>query len=439
MMKQAASIPFIPAQLGAVRCARSTLQLLIYFCLSFTQPLAAVAQTNAPAPVPPAAQEALNRGIIAATVPDYLLAIRFFEEARTLAPAAPLIHLNLGLAESRIPGRELRAIAWFSAYLAAYPAAQNAAAVREQIAVLDARNRSNVSRLIRSAQDAANQIGGNDMNQWHVARLWAQAGDIAAAVRTLDSMENDTYKDAVRETVAEAQIRAGDVAGAQATVDLILSAPKKSGARSDIARAQAGSGDIAGAQESLGSALKAAELIKNAYDKSRAQGNIADAQLMAGDIAGAQRTADLIQDASEKSIAQNAIAIAQANNGDIAGAQNAISLIPDAFSKRSAQESIANAQAMVGIAIAPISSRQTTTPIQSVITVSDWLEELDCDSGRRDCPLKKGPVVDLAGHLQSLRAVNDPQKVFESLNETASIILGAQDVVFGMLKQQATR
>jgi hypothetical protein len=45
-------------------------------------------QANAPAPasLPPAAQEALDKGVIAAKVPDYPLAIRYFEDARKLAP-----------------------------------------------------------------------------------------------------------------------------------------------------------------------------------------------------------------------------------------------------------------------------------------------------------------------------------------------------------------
>src|SRR6266699_1493919 len=96
----------------------AALQFYLLVCLAFSgiaQPFAALAQTNAPAPLPAAAQEALNKGIIAAKVPDYLLAIRYFEEARKLAPQAPVIFMNLGLAESKIPGRELRAIAWFGA------------------------------------------------------------------------------------------------------------------------------------------------------------------------------------------------------------------------------------------------------------------------------------------------------------------------------------
>jgi hypothetical protein len=124
-----------------------------------TAPDAGWGQASAPAvpaaALPAAAQEALNKGIIAAKVPDYLLAIRYLEEARKLAPTAPVIFMNLGIAESKIPGRELRAIAWFGAYLAATPDAPNAAAVKEQIAVLEVKNQSNLSRLIKSVQEAA--------------------------------------------------------------------------------------------------------------------------------------------------------------------------------------------------------------------------------------------------------------------------------------------
>ena len=60
--------------------------LAIALWSGLAQPLGA--QTNVPAALPPAAQEALGKGIIAAKVPDYPLAIRYFEEARKLAPAA---------------------------------------------------------------------------------------------------------------------------------------------------------------------------------------------------------------------------------------------------------------------------------------------------------------------------------------------------------------
>lgn len=60
-----------------------SVRLLIWLaCASLAQPFAALAQANVPAPLPPVAQEVLNKGTIAAKIPDYLLALRFFEEAR---------------------------------------------------------------------------------------------------------------------------------------------------------------------------------------------------------------------------------------------------------------------------------------------------------------------------------------------------------------------
>ncbi len=194
--------------------ARGRLRLLTFAAgVSFAQPFAAHAQT-APAPLPPAAQEALDKGIIAAKVPDYLLAIRYFEEARKLAPEAPVVLLNLGLAESRIPSRELRAIVWCAAYLAAYPGAPNAAAVKDQIAMLEVRNQSNVSRLIKTVQDAASQAAANSKgkNLCFVAKLWAEVGDIPAAVSAVDLIGTTTVTDDIyvcreraRDAIADAR------------------------------------------------------------------------------------------------------------------------------------------------------------------------------------------------------------------------------------------
>ena len=255
------------------------------------------AQGTAAAPLPPAAQEALDKGIIAAKVPDYLLAIRFFEEARKIAPAAPIIYLNLGLAESRIPSRELRAIAWFGAYLAAYPDAQNAVAVREQIAVLDVRNQSNISRLIKSVQDASNQMlmarkqsrasrllkeqqdsfnrDDADSGLDVVAALWANAGDIAAAFRTADLIQGEIFKDSAKSEIATTQAEVGDSAGALKTADRIQDVNRKSGAQMAIAAVQLKAGDIAGAKTTLVSALKTADLILEAGYKSSVQKDIA--------------------------------------------------------------------------------------------------------------------------------------------------------------------
>ena len=58
------------------------------------------------------AKEAIRKGLMAAGQKEWQLAIRYFNEAREKAPLAPEPLFNLGLAESKIPGREIRSIAW---------------------------------------------------------------------------------------------------------------------------------------------------------------------------------------------------------------------------------------------------------------------------------------------------------------------------------------
>ena len=389
--------------------------LMAALCFTLVQSFAVQAQTSAPTPLPPAAQEALDNGIIAARVPDYLLAIRYFEEARKLAPHAPVVFLNMGLAESRIPGRELRAIAWFGAYMAAYPDAPNAAAVKEQINVLEVRNRSNVLRLIKTVQDAANQISDRDVAD-------QKSGDTKEGM-ILGKSPRSVYQ------LPHLWVKAGDIASAQKAADLIRVADDislKSEAQWVIAKAQIQAGDIAGA-------LKTANLIqypfwKNATQKAIAQAQlaVAQAQAMAGDVVGAQKTADLIQNAEYRDAALSFITKTKTRAAN------------------SEQQSTAGTQ-----------------PIQPVIPISDWLNKLDDDNKRNKCPLNTNRFLDLAGYLKSLPPPDypaspifvrgpagrtlilplsgDPRRVLESLYETVEKLLDAQNVISGMLKQQAKR
>ncbi|MDP3753138.1 MAG: hypothetical protein Q8Q98_14885 [Polaromonas sp.] len=445
-----------------------------------------------PAPLAPAAQEALDKGIIAARVPDYLLAIRYFEEARKLAPAAPVVFLNLGLAESKIPGRELRAMAWFGAYLSAYPDAPNVAAVREQIGVLEARNRSNLSRLIKSLQGVAIQ----NANLRDVAKLYAEAGDIAEALKAADLTLTADWKSGAQTAIAEAQIRAGDIAGARntlavalATADLIVGdAESKSMGQISIAEAQLGAGDIAGAEKTLAFALRTADLIKDAGYKSHALSEIAEtqikagdfagalnalasaqktaslveesalnkgpsgdrakyfiaiAQAMRGDIVGAQKTVELIRDGYHVSNARRVIVIAQAKSGDIAVAQKTADLIGNADHKSQAQKAILVAQAKTGIANAPSAALQSAAgaqpSIQIVVTVSDWLKKLDDENKSNDCPLNTGLFLDLPGQLNSLPSSNNPRTYFDSASAIAEKLVRARNSIVGMLKLQAKK
>jgi len=415
------------------------------------------------AKVPPKAKGAMDKGIAAANRGEFPLAIQHFQAARAIAPDAADIYYNLGLAESKMPGRELRAIAWFGAFLAANPETPTptVAAIREEIDVLDFRSRSNISRLIKSVQDAASQIS-NDENRLDVALMLAKVRDIVGAQKTTDLIQDASYKSAAQALIAEAQAKTGDIAGARKTADLIRTLFYKSDAQKAIALAQARSGDITGAQKTFIEAKKTVDLSQSASFKGKRQADIAEAQAYSGDIAGAQKTfieakktADLIQDAVNKSDAQEAIALAQARSGDIAGAQKTADIIQDAQTKSRAQIMITAVQAKVDITglvlpMAPNSTRKLTSdtqaPMQPAIAVTDWLQKLDNSretnnmavSDRTDlCPLNTDLFLDLAGYLRSLPSPDDPKTVFKGLLKTAFRIVEAQYVITEMLKQQA--
>ncbi len=85
----------------------------------------------------PEAEQAMQRGLAAAEQQEWRIAIKHFGEALEGAPYAPEVLFNLALAHDRLGGRELLAIAWFRAFLAAAPEAANAGQVRERIIGLE--------------------------------------------------------------------------------------------------------------------------------------------------------------------------------------------------------------------------------------------------------------------------------------------------------------
>lgn len=529
-------------QVTPIVTRRLTLSLLICMVgLSLAQPFGAKAQTNTPEPLSPSAQEAVDKGIIAAKVPDYPLAIRYFEEARKLAPDAPVIYLNMGLAESKIPGRELRAMAWFGAYLTAYPDAPNVAAVKEQLNVLEVRNQSNTSRLIKSVQDGASQMFSGQASvvrhMEEVATLWAKSGDITAALKIADiPSDYPSFKEDVLFSIARAQAQIGDIAGAQKTASLL---PGSSSLQSDIAIAQVAANDLAAAQETIlliggewprryavqaltealvksgdiktaisvadkddfvlvdivrvqanagdivgarttadmvvsddlkdgalsliaiahansgdiGGANKFADLIKEtpSSDMSRARLAILKAEAQAGDLSGAlisMESEDLTTFGDVKCEGFVAIAEAQARGGDIVGAQKSLvsaqKSVDDLDDYRTSQklkadlkELISTVQARIGSMGPGVSYDETQLPVLSGLqrAISDWISILNDGNAYNDCPLNTGPFLDLAGYLKSLPPSEDPEEVFNALQETVAKIVVAQNVISAMLKQ----
>jgi tetratricopeptide (TPR) repeat protein len=388
------------------------------------------------APLPADAQEAVNKGIVAAKLPDYPLAIHCFEEARKLSPQSPIIFFYLGLAESKLPGRELRAICWFEAYLANNPTAQNAAAVKDEINTLDIKSHSNLANMIRSLQEMAIQVHqlnpSNNTYMDDAIWCWSNAGEYAEAKKMVDLIPNGFWKNNELSTIAIFQVKNGDIEGAKETlrlalrtVDQIPAEKDKDLALSGIAETQADAGDIAGAK-------KTESKVQDPNYKCADLTLIAENQAKAGDIEGAKASlasalaiTDGIHDTyyKDKSMALRFIAEAQVKADDIPGAQQTADMIEDADLKSEALKTIAAGHIAVQAGI-------------TVYTADYWLGMLDDTNPDDYCPLNTDPFLDLASYLRSLLLPGDPQKAFEPFNAATVKIVRAQTIINRMMKQQ---
>ena len=149
------------------------------------------------AELPPESQNAVNLGNLAFKQNhDYLRAIRYYQQARKIAPDAPEIKYKLGVAESSIPGRELRAAIWFEAYLAASPNTPNAGPVRAEVERLNGISHQKLAMLINLLEFETGQMPGgvydtlvsgmnNDSviasNWGNIVELWRMTGNLRAA------------------------------------------------------------------------------------------------------------------------------------------------------------------------------------------------------------------------------------------------------------------
>jgi tetratricopeptide (TPR) repeat protein len=320
---------------------------IAWFALVFTLPIApttAIAQT---ASLPADAQAALKKGLAAANEQQWEMAIQNFQDARKIAPDAPEIYYDLGLAESKIPGRELRAVAWFGAYLAATPNAPNTAAVRDLISELQTKSQGNVDRLIKATEVADSLLPdtpikhnggilGNLTNKpdqdrmqslYDVANLWASAGNSANAVKAAHRIGQAGYNEtnSLSQIVA-AQASAGHIADAIETASSFDDVNESKTAKLAIAAAQAKAGDLEGARATLLAAQQRAGKEKSAYMLNALGVDIARAQASIGDISGARKTAEMMPSPVAKTWAYLAMAEAQIKAGDFAAAQATLAI-----------------------------------------------------------------------------------------------------------------
>ncbi len=249
----------------------------------------------------PEAREPFDKGMAAVEEQQWLVAIGYFERAQRIDERAPQILMNLGLAESMIPGRELRSLAWFRAYLAAHPNAPNANAVRKECTKLEVRIESAVRKLAEDVRRFIPQLKGS--------------GPEIEPGRRLNSARSVAYY-----KVAEALAMAGDFAGAKQTARMVQD---PSGLEQDYGC------------KNLGESSWCDENRFGAQDTLLAR--IVEEQAEARDFAGALDTLRLIKRKPAPGVAADSgvlrayetLALAQAKAGDFTEAQKTIETIPE--------------------------------------------------------------------------------------------------------------
>ena len=105
----------------------------------------------------PEAKAALQEGIAAAKFQNWDAAQKYFDDALAAAPGAPEVLFNLGLLNDRKGGAELVASAWYRAYLAAVPDAQNRSQVEARLIDLHASAEATAAKYMATAKEAAKQ------------------------------------------------------------------------------------------------------------------------------------------------------------------------------------------------------------------------------------------------------------------------------------------
>ncbi|MDA8431224.1 MAG: tetratricopeptide repeat protein [Geobacteraceae bacterium] len=174
--------------------------------------LALLTATAQAAELLPQAQEPYQKGLLAAQQQDWKLAVRNFRNAQKSDPEAPEIWFNLGLASSKLPGYEIRAIALFKAYLLANPADPRGAAIRSQIAALEAGFESKMAKIADQLESflilrKAAPLEGYTMEVqqayrriatttgWDLARIRFFMGDTSGALRSLRATNGEKWQE----------------------------------------------------------------------------------------------------------------------------------------------------------------------------------------------------------------------------------------------------
>jgi hypothetical protein len=237
-----------------MRSVRRAIRVHFFLFIGLALPIALRAQAPTD-DLPPAAKEAVGKGLNAAGQKEWKLAIRYFEEARKAAPHSPVALYNLALAETQVPGRELRAVACFEAYLLAAPETDKAAAIRTQIANLELKTEANTGLIIDMLKSIANKYaaGSSELRgaQSSIVIVQAHAGDVNAAMAGAQQILSDSTYANLGDGIATALAEEGRFDEAKRVLGQISDANYRVSASYSVLREQVKQGLVDDARSML--------------------------------------------------------------------------------------------------------------------------------------------------------------------------------------------
>ena len=296
------------------------------FSAAFVAGAAIACAAPAQAVLPPQAQPAYERGLAAARQGQWDLAILAFQEARQTAPEAPEPLYNLGLVEAKRPGREMRAMAWLGAYLAASPNASNAQAIRGLLASLYVRNAAELAQLIALVEETSKQVP--KVNQTYVDdnlvqfrgrnRQFAEAAAIAARYKNNQGFYPNILSDLVVGLSDGGDLN--NAAMALSKLDEVDRGTWSVRARTALAKGEVEAGDIPAALATLRFAVRIAAIEPGAFERNRDLDSVAGSLGEIHQFDDAEAALGMMSDAHGRSGAQLELAKAELDAGRPAAA-----------------------------------------------------------------------------------------------------------------------
>lgn len=272
-------------------------------------------------------RDALERGVAAARGQQWLVALQQFDIAFDKAPTAPEVLFNLALANDRMGGREIRAIGWYRAYLAAAPRAANRDQIVARIAGLEVAARTTAQGLINKAL-AANKLLPTESDRTgglsDIGRAQAKLGDVAGAFATMANLPSGNmgtyYLDNGYGSLAAEFARAGDFANAENAIRKVVAADPRDSAidsvvgvlltANKIADALAYAANIKGVQR-IRTYLQLAQAQAKAKDQAGARQSLDRAVSARNDLPEKERTASRAGSLIETAVSINELSVAK--------------------------------------------------------------------------------------------------------------------------------